>query len=216
MSRTSIVITIDGPVAAGKGTLARNIAQDMGYAYLDTGSLYRATALRLLRSGGDIDDVRAAVDAADGIQPADLDDPKLRDEGVGNAASKVAAMPEVRQALLEYQRNFARYPPNGASGAVLDGRDTGTVVCPDADAKLFVTAVVEERARRRFEELKAKGEDVDAETILADLRRRDERDSSRAVAPLAPAADAYLLDTSNLAIDSALQAAKDFIEEKLA
>jgi len=216
MTRRGVVITIDGPVAAGKGTLARRIARDRGYAYLDTGSLYRAAALRLIRAGADRDDPDAAAAAAATIDPADLDDPALRDEAVGNLASKVAAMPEVRRTLLDYQRNFASHPPGGAAGAVLDGRDTGTVVCPDADAKLFVTATMDVRARRRYLELKSKGADVDEATVRADLEARDARDSARTVAPLTPAADAYLLDTSNLAIDSAFQAAKAFVDDKLA
>jgi cytidylate kinase len=216
MTRRGIVITIDGPVAAGKGTLARRIARDRGYAYLDTGSLYRATALRLIRAGTHQNDPVSASAAAAAIEPGDLDDPALRDEAVGNLASKVAAMPEVRHTLLEYQRNFASHPPGGAPGAVLDGRDTGTVVCPDADAKLFVTATMAERARRRYHELRSKGEDVDEATVRADLEARDARDSARTVAPLTAAPDAYLLDTSNLAIDSAFQAAKSFVDEKLA
>jgi cytidylate kinase len=216
MTRRGIVITIDGPVAAGKGTLARRIARDRGYAYLDTGSLYRATALRLIRAGAHQNDPVSASAAAAAIEPGDLDDPALRDEAVGNLASKVAAMPEVRHTLLEYQRNFASHPPGGAPGAVLDGRDTGTVVCPDADAKLFVTATMAERARRRYHELRSKGEDVDEATVRADLEARDARDSARTVAPLTAAPDAYLLDTSNLAIDSAFQAAKSFVDEKLA
>jgi cytidylate kinase len=216
MTRRAVVITIDGPVAAGKGTLARRIARDRGYAYLDTGSLYRATALRLIRGGANQDDPAAASAAAAAIEPSDLDDPALRDEAVGNLASKVAAMPEVRHTLLEFQRNFASHPPDGAAGAVLDGRDTGTVVCPGADAKLFVTASMDERARRRYLELRSKGADVDEATVRADLEARDARDSARTVAPLTAAPDAYLLDTSNLAIDSAFQAAKSFVDEKLA
>jgi cytidylate kinase len=210
------VVAVDGPVAAGKGTLARRLAAHFGYAYLDTGSLYRATALRLLRSGSTPDDAAAAVKAAEGVTGDELDDPALRSEAVGEAASRVAAMPEVRAALLDFQRRFASTPPGGAPGAVLDGRDVGTVVCPGADAKLFVTANVKARAHRRYVELRSRGETIDEATVLADLEARDARDSSRSVAPLRPADDAHLLDTSNLDIDSAFQAAIALLEQKIA
>ncbi len=215
MSRRGTVIAVDGPSAAGKGTLARRLAADLGFAHLDTGALYRATALKVLRAGADPRDVAAAAAAARDITSADLADPALRDEAVGNAASEVAALPEVRAALLAFQRRFARHPPDGAPGAVLDGRDIGTVVCPDADAKLFVTASEAVRARRRYLELRADNPDISEDAVLADLRARDVRDASREAAPLRPAQDAHLLDTSNLDIDSAVRAAKALIVSDL-
>lgn len=202
-----MIIAVDGPVAAGKGTLARRLAEEFDLAYLDTGSLYRAVGLAVLRAGGDPADDAAALAAVARLRPADLSDPALREERSGNAASMVAAMPAVRAALLDYQRNFAASPPDGRGGAVLDGRDIGTVVCPEADVKLFVTASAEERARRRYQELVGRGEAVTQEEILDDLRERDARDAERAVAPLKPAVDAHLLDTSNLDIEAAFMAA---------
>jgi len=202
-----MIVAVDGPVAAGKGTLARRLAARLGYAHLDTGGLYRAVALRLLRDGLDLADEAAGVAAAMAIEPADLTDPALRDEATGEGASRVAALPAVRQALLEYQRRFATDPPGGEAGAVLDGRDIGTVVCPEAAVKLFVTADLPARARRRWQELVARGEEIAYETVLADLERRDRRDQGRAAAPLRPAADAHLLDTTNLDIEAAFEAA---------
>ncbi|MCG8690013.1 MAG: (d)CMP kinase [Minwuiales bacterium] len=210
-----MIVAVDGPVAAGKGTLARRLAAHFGFAYLDTGSLYRATARKVLRTGGDPHDVEAAVAAARSLTPEDLADPALRDEAVGEASSVVAVMPAVRDALLGYQRRFATEPPDDAPGAVLDGRDIGTVVCPDAAVKFFVSADVEVRARRRFEELRNRGISVDYEAVLADLRRRDERDSARATAPLKPAPDAHLLDSTNLDIEAAFRAAKDIVASRL-
>ena len=205
-----MIIAVDGPAAAGKGTLARRLAAHYGLAYLDTGALYRATALRLLRAGEAADPGPAAAAAA-AIRPEDLVDPALRHEGTGDLASRVSALPEVRAALLQYQRDFAAEPPTGG-GAVLDGRDIGTVVCPQAEHKLFVTASAEERARRRVAELNARGEmDVDPARILAELLERDARDSERQASPLEAAADAYLLDTTNLDIDAAFEAAKAHI-----
>lgn len=205
MTAASIVIAIDGPVAAGKGTLARRLAARYGYAYLDTGSLYRAVGSKLLREGGD------PAAAAASLDEADLAAGDLRSETVGLAASKVAAIPAVREALLDYQRRFAATPPGGMPGAVLDGRDIGTVVCPDAPVKLFVTANDEVRARRRHQELADKGEAVTYEQVLADLRRRDEQDRARSAAPLKPAPDAHLLDTSDLAIEAAIAAAAEIV-----
>lgn len=210
-----MIVAIDGPTAAGKGTLARLLARDLGFAYLDTGSLYRAVGLALLRAGRAPDDEVAALDAARGLDAELLGDPGLRDEATGNAASRVAAMPAVRAALLDYQREFARRPPGGAPGAVLDGRDIGTVVCPDATVKLFVTASPEVRARRRHLELAARGEDVPFAQVLADLNERDRRDQARAAAPLRPAPDAHLLDTTDLAIDAALDRAKAIIAGRM-
>ncbi len=206
-----MIVAVDGPVAAGKGTLARRLAAHFGFACLDTGALYRATAWRVLRQGGDPTDADTALAAARAIDQEDLAEPHLRDEAVGEASSVVAAMPAVREALLDYQRRFAISPPAGAAGAVLDGRDIGTVVCPDAEVKFFVTADVEVRARRRHDELAARGEAVAFGDVLADLQRRDARDSGRRSAPLKPAADAHLLDTTNLDIETAFRTAKDLV-----
>ncbi|HLT77161.1 MAG TPA: d(CMP) kinase [Ferrovibrio sp.] len=209
MTASPIVIAIDGPVAAGKGTLARQLAARYDYAYLDTGSLYRAVGSKVLREGGD------PAAAAAGLTESDLAAGDLRSEAVGLAASKVAALPEVRAALLDYQRRFAAHPPGGKRGAVLDGRDIGTVVCPDAAVKLFVTASDEVRARRRHKELMEKGDTASFEQVLADLRRRDEQDRARATAPLKPAEDAHLLDTSDLAIEAAVAAAAEIVAAAL-
>ena len=206
-----LVIAVDGPAASGKGTLARRLAAHYGLAYLDTGSLYRATALAVMLAGGDPSDEAAAVEAAQTLDPVRFTDEQLRSPGAGEAASKVAAIPAVRTALLDLQRSVASKIP----GAVLDGRDIGTVVCPDADAKLFVTAAPETRAQRRHLEHMGRGEDISYDEVLADIRRRDERDSGRAVAPLVPAADAHLLDTTELGIEAAFQAALDLVESVL-
>ncbi len=211
-----MIIAIDGPAASGKGTLARRLAARFGLAYLDTGALYRAVGLALLRAGEDPHDEAAAEAAAAALDPALLDDPELRSEAVGEAASIVAASPRVRARLLDFQRDFAAHPPGGRRGAVLDGRDIGTVVCPDADLKLFVTASDAERARRRHRELREKGVRTDFATVLADLRARDARDSARAAAPLVRAEDAILLDTSELSIDAVFARAAALVEERLA
>jgi cytidylate kinase len=203
MTEAAFVIAIDGPAASGKGTLARRLARHYGLTYLDTGSLYRAVARDLLASGADPGDATAAATAAAGIDPQTLADPGLRDELVGRTASKVAAYPEVRQALLDFQRRIAATPP----GAVLDGRDIGTVVCPAAQAKLFVVADVETRARRRWSELSARGADIDMALIRRDLEQRDRQDAARSVAPLRPAGDAQTLDTSNLSIEQVFERA---------
>ncbi len=211
-----MIITVDGPVAAGKGTLARRLAANFGFAYLDSGSLYRATALKLLRSGADPGDPTAATAAAKTIDQAQLSDPALRDEATGEAASIVAALPEVRAALLDFQRRFAAIPPEGEAGAVLDGRDIGTVVCPDAEVKLFVTASMEARARRRHLELQSRGEAISYEDVLGDLRRRDARDASRQASPLTAADDAHLLDTTNLDIEAAFREALQIVAARSA
>lgn len=210
----ALVIAIDGPAAAGKGTLARGLAARLGLAYLDTGSLYRAVGAKLLAGGGDPADAEVAAQVAQSLTPADLGRPDLRTEAVGKAASEVAANPRVRAALLDFQRGFAANPPDGKAGAVLDGRDIGTVVCPDAPAKLFVDASVEIRARRRMEELQQGGSDAIYAAVLADLKERDARDRTRADAPLKPADDAELLDTTDLGIEQALEAALDFVHRK--
>jgi len=192
----AFTIAIDGPAAAGKGTVGRQLAAHFGYAHLDTGLLYRATGRRMLDGEG-------PVEAALSLQPRDLDAPDLRTPEVGQAASRVAAIPEVRQALVDFQRAFA----TRAGGAVLDGRDIGTVICPDADVKLYVTATDEVRAARRLTELTGTGHDITYAEVLDDLRQRDARDSARAAAPLKPAEDAVLLDTSRLTIPQAVAAA---------
>ncbi|RMF18102.1 MAG: (d)CMP kinase [Alphaproteobacteria bacterium] len=210
-----MIIAIDGPAAAGKGTLARSIAEHYGLAYLDTGALYRAVAWTLLREGRDPHDEAAAIRAARELDPAILSRSELRDERVGEAASIVAAMPAVRKALIEFQRRFAAHPPGGR-GAVLDGRDIGTVVCPDADIKFFVTASDEERARRRAAELRERGVTANEAAVLADLKRRDARDRGRATAPLRPASDAILLDTTGMTIDAVFESARKAIDARLA
>lgn len=210
-----IIIAVDGPVAAGKGTLARRLAALYGYAYLDTGALYRAVGAKVLREGGDPANPVAAAVAAAGLADGDLKAADLRTEPVGLAASKVAAIPAVRAALLDYQRRFAAAPPGGQPGAVLDGRDIGTVVCPDAPVKLFVTARDDIRAARRHKELIDKGENPTYDQVLADLRRRDAQDQARETAPLRPAGDAHLLDTSDLDIEAAVQAAHAIVAAAL-
>ncbi len=205
-----MIIAIDGPAASGKGTLARRIAAHFDYQVLDTGLIYRAVARDLLASGQSLDDEAAAAWAAKSLDPTTLDDPGLRLPGVGEAASVVAKFPTVRTALLEFQRNFAAQKP----GAVLDGRDIGTVVCPDADVKLFIIADVEVRARRRYEELKARGEPVTYERVLDTIKARDARDESRTDAPMAIALDAHVLDTTSLNADAAFAAALALIETR--
>ena len=207
-----MIVAIDGPAASGKGTLGRRLAAHLGYDYLDTGALYRGAAVRVFDAGGDPGDPGAAVAAARALTGSDLDDPRLRDEAVGAAASRLAAMPPVREALLAFQQEFAAHPPGGV-GAVLDGRDIGTVVCPHAEAKLFVEASLDVRARRRAAEIGA-GEDAEAD-ILADMRARDARDRDRGIAPAVAAADAFLLDTTDLDIDSAFAAAEAFVSRRL-
>jgi cytidylate kinase len=203
-----MIVAIDGPAASGKGTLAKRVAVHYGLPHLDTGLLYRAVARDALAQGIDLDDAGTAAKVASGLQVATLDDPALRTVGAGEAASRVARHPAVRTVLLAYQRSFA----NRADGAVLDGRDIGTVICPDADVKLFVNASAEVRAMRRFLELTGRGIAVSEASVLADIRARDERDSTRGSAPLVQAPDAVLLETSNLDIDAAFRAAIDFIE----
>ncbi|MEE8634260.1 MAG: (d)CMP kinase [Methyloceanibacter sp.] len=203
-----MIIAIDGPAASGKGTLAKRVAIHFGLRHLDTGALYRAVARDTLAQGGDLTDAGVAALAASRLDATTLGEPDLRTAGLGEAASVVARHPEVRAVLIEYQRNFVAVYP----GAVIDGRDIGTVICPDADAKLFVTATPEERAHRRFLELKERDGGIEEAIVLADIRSRDDRDRNRAVAPLLQAEDAALLDTTNLAIDAAFRAAIDLIE----
>jgi len=203
-----IIIAIDGPAASGKGTLGKRLAAHYGLRHLDTGLLYRAVGQAVLQRGGALDDVAAAVAAARSLDPAQFDEAALKSHAAGEAASVVSAIPEVRAALLRLQQDFAAAPP----GAVLDGRDIGTVICPGADAKIFVTASPEVRARRRAIEMRSRGESADEAVIEADIRRRDERDCQRTVAPLRPAADAHVLDTSDLDIDAVLRCAIAIVE----
>jgi cytidylate kinase len=209
-----MIIAIDGPAAAGKGTLARRLAQHLNLAMLDTGLLYRGTGWGVLKAGGDPADPVAATKAAQALEPADLNDSTLRSEECGSAASKVAAIPAVREALLEWQRRFAHKPPKGFAGAVLDGRDIGTKVCPDADVKLFITANVEERAKRRLKELQEKGSEAIYARVLQDMKERDDRDSNRGVAPLVPAADALIIDTGSLDAEQVFKLALDYISSR--
>lgn len=203
-----MIIAIDGPAASGKGTLAKRVAVHYGLPHLDTGLLYRAVGRDALARGIALDNAEATAEVASTLEIATLDDPALRTAGAGEAASQVARHPAVRTALLAYQRNFAQ----GELGAVLDGRDIGTVICPEADAKLFVTATPEVRAMRRFLELTGRGVAITEAAVLADIRARDERDSTRGAAPLVQASDAVLLETTNLSIDAAFRAALDLIE----
>lgn len=206
-----LVIAVDGPAASGKGTLARRLADHFHLGYLDTGSLYRAVGMRVVYANQNPHDVAAAIAAARSIEPQDMANPKLRGERIGQAASIVSAIPEVREALLEYQHNFAR----SARGAVLDGRDIGTVICPDADVKFFITASLEARARRRHRELQDYGVTVDYQSVYDDLVERDARDATRAVAPMLPAEDAITLDTSDLSMNEVFERALRMIEKRV-
>lgn len=206
-----VIIAVDGPAASGKGTLARRIAAHFNYAYLDTGSLYRALAYDVLRRDEAPADASAGLRAAKALDLTMLDDPDiwaaLRTDAVGTAASVVAAQPDTRAAILQIQRDIADTPPDGKAGAVLDGRDIGTIVCPDAAHKIFVTARAEIRAERRWQELRQHDPQVSLEDVLADLKARDQRDSARTTAPMRAAQDAHLLDTSDLSIEEAFAAA---------
>jgi len=203
-----MIIAIDGPAASGKGTLGKRLAAHYGLRHLDTGLIYRAVAKALLDAGHSPGNRARAVAAAEAIDPTRFDEPALKTQAVGEAASLVSAVPEVRGALVAFQRKFGRTAP----GAVVDGRDIGTVIFPDADVKIFVTATAEVRAARRAAELQAAGAVVNVADVLADILRRDERDTTRATAPLKPAEDAHLLDTSHLDIDAAFRAAIDIVE----
>lgn len=204
MTDGAFTVAIDGPAASGKGTVSRNIAARFGFAHLDTGLLYRAVGAKVL-AGAD------AAEAARALEPVALEDPALRGAPVAQAASRVAALPEVRAALLEFQRRFARRP----GGAVLDGRDIGTVICPDAEVKLFVTASDKVRAERRYRELSDRGADTTLYQVVADLTQRDARDASRDAAPMLAAADAVTLDTTNMSIDDVTQTAINLIRSRM-
>ena len=209
-AKTALVIAVDGPAASGKGTIARALAEHFKLPHMDTGLLYRAVALNLFRFGGDPGNEFEAMRACD-LGSVSLDDPDLRSEVVGSIASRISAYPAVRERLLERQRSFA----DQRGGAVLDGRDIGTVIAPDADVKLFVTASVEVRARRRVAELLARGMSAHVEDIIIDLKARDARDSGRETAPLTQAADAIVLDTSTMDVDEAIAAAIALVEKRL-
>jgi cytidylate kinase len=220
LAMAHMIIAIDGPSASGKGTLARRLAQRLSYAYLDTGALYRCVGKAVLDAGQDpaneMEAVKAAKSLSGTLKPEDLQDPALRTDAVGQAASKVAQFPAVRQALFDFQQQFARNPePNqevkSFGGVILDGRDIGTVICPNADVKLFVTASTEERAKRRLLEYQSKGLVADFETVLAEMKQRDERDSARDVAPLKPAPDAHVIDTSAMSEAEVMERALSII-----
>jgi cytidylate kinase len=203
-----MIIAIDGPAASGKGTLGKRLAAHYGLRHLDTGLLYRAVAKAMVDGGYRLDDAAHAVAAARALDPARFDEPALKSHATAEAASVVSSIPEVRAALLAFQREFGR----ASGGAVLDGRDIGTVIFPDAEVKILVTAAAEERARRRARELQAAGGEASEAEILADILRRDARDTQRSVAPLKAAPDAHLLDTTHLDIDAAFRAAVDIVE----
>ncbi len=220
------IIAIDGPAASGKGTLSRNIAEKLGYAHMDTGSLYRAVAFEVLEMGGDPENADDALKGADSLaNKIKNDDPsssgfilhnaKLRGDEVAQAASVVAAMEPVRKQLVILQRTFAQNPGEGYQGAVLDGRDIGTVICPEADVKLFVTANIEVRAGRRMKELQSRGIEATNGTVLEDMRARDARDTERKSSPLKPAEDAVMLDTSQLSESEVLEKALEIIQGKM-
>jgi CMP/dCMP kinase len=203
-----MIIAIDGPAASGKGTLGKRLAAHYGLRHLDTGLIYRAVTKALLDAGDRLDDLDRAVAAAQALDPSGFDEKALKSHAIGEAASIVSALPEVRAALLAFQRDFGRTAP----GAVLDGRDIGTVIFPDADVKIYVDATPEVRAHRRTTEIAGAGGLISEAEVLADIRRRDERDTQRAAAPLRPAPDAHLLDTTHLDIDAAFRAAIDIVE----
>ena len=209
-----MIVAVDGPAASGKGTLTARLANHFDLARLDTGLIYRALGLKVLRDAGNPEDPAVVVAAAQALSFSDLEQDGLRREEAGAAASKVAALPEVRAVLLAFQRNFAAYPPNGKSGAVIDGRDIGTVVCPEAPFKLFLVASAYVRASRRYKELQARGAEAIYARILRDIKDRDTRDMSRSVAPLEPAKDAFVLDTSDLDADAVFAAALQYINSQ--
>ena len=207
-----MIVAIDGPSASGKGTLSKRLAAHLGFEHLDTGKIYRAVGMMVVRDGGDPADESVALQAAKSLEPAILADPELGGDTAAIAASKVAAITSVRDVLLQFQRDFAAMPPDGLKGAVLDGRDIGTVVCPEAEVKLYVTASADIRAERRHKELLERGESSIYARVLQDMKERDERDTNRSAAPLKPAEDAFILDTSDLNADQAFSAALEEIE----
>ena len=213
---TTPVIAVDGTAASGKGTLARRLARHLGYSYLDTGLLYRATGYMTLSLYPDQEDIteEMAIEAVHAIRPETMENVALRDEETTQRSSKVAEMPLVRAALIEQQRNFAKNPTDGAGGAILDGRDIGTVICPNADHKIYVDADLEIRAARRVKELLERGDEAIHARVLQDMRERDARDSSRSIAPLVPADDAFIMDTTRVDADAVFTAALEFISKR--
>lgn len=209
------VIAIDGPAASGKGTLARNIAKNLNFAHLDTGALYRAVGFAVLDQNGDPENEQQALTAAQSLKSEDCANPRLKDDDVGQAASKVASIAAVRNILLDLQRSFASNPPPPAKGAILDGRDIGTVICPNADIKLFIEAKTEIRAERRLKELQSRGKPATYEAVLKDMRERDTRDQGRQTAPMMPADDALIIDTGHLTAEEAFNKAMALIREHL-
>ncbi|MEB3701413.1 Cytidylate kinase [Candidatus Bealeia paramacronuclearis] len=209
------MIAVDGPAGAGKGTLAKHLAEVYDFAYLDTGLLYRAIAYEMLQNGYDLADVQLAEKIAGSLDPATFKESALRDEAVGGAASFISAYPGVRAALLKFQRHFAQHPPFFKKGAVLDGRDIGTVILPEAQAKIFVTADLEIRAKRRFKEMHERGIESRYEAIFEEMQSRDLRDEVRKISQLKPAEDALIIDTSHLNIEEVFLCAQDFVSEKL-
>lgn len=205
-----MIIAVDGPLASGKGTIARALSAHFKLPYLDTGTLYRATGVAVQDAGISTDDAEACAGIARSLDISAIDENRIRTAEAGAMASRVASIPQVRQALFELQRGFAGQP----GGAILDGRDIGTVICPDADVKIYVTADAETRARRRWSELTAKGETLSFEQMLEQTRERDRRDTERTDAPMRPADDATLLDTSSLSIDAAVTAAIEIVEKR--
>jgi cytidylate kinase len=210
------IIAIDGPSASGKGTIARKLAAHLGFAHLDTGLLYRAVGMAVMRSGGNPENAMEAERAALALDAAQLSDPALRDDAASIAASKVAALPAVRAALLKFQKDFCLFPSDGKPGVVLDGRDIGTVIAPEAKVKIYVTASAEARSRRRFKELQARGENVTYAAVLKDMQERDARDASRSAAPLKAAPDAVMLDTTNMTADEAFSEALSIANRMIA
>jgi len=214
-----IIIALDGSSASGKGTLGKNLAKRFGYAFLDTGALYRAVALALIEMGGDVSNINNVIDAVTIVKrhltPELLDNVAIRKHEISEIASQVAAIPEVRKELLDYQREFASNPPGNVGGAVLDGRDIGTVVCPDADFKFFIEASIEERARRRFNEVKLSNKKISFEQVLEDIKIRDERDRERNIAPTKQAEGAYVLDTTSKSPDESMEEVVSFITAKM-
>lgn len=210
-----MIIAIDGPAGAGKGTIARGIALHYNLAHLETGLLYRALAFKIIRNKLDLNKISQITELASTLTLEDLQNKELRSEEIGNLASKIAIFPEVRQTLLEFQRNFANSPPSNFNGAVLDGRDIGTLVCPQADIKFYITAQLEVRAQRRLKELQDKGIDSIYTSIIQSMMDRDLRDEGRQQAPLKVAKDAYVIDTSNLSPDDVLKQSRTVIEQHL-
>lgn len=217
MHRTkSFIIAIDGPSASGKGTVARRLAAALDFAYLDTGLLYRAVARQMLAEGFTATDTTAATRIAANLNPATLtNDPSLRTEAVSQLTSQIAALPDVRAGLLKFQQDYCLNPPDGKAGAVLDGRDIGTAIAPDAPVKLYITASSEARAHRRYLELTARGEMVNEADVLRELQIRDERDATRAIVPAKPAADAIIIDTTDLTADAAYATALTHVQNRL-